>query len=109
MEYQAICEALDRFDELELKGAVMYVKNRPAGMTVASKINNDIWDIHYEKVIEDMANDGGYAVINRLFAQLLEGATYINREEDMGIEGLRKAKQSYHPMFMVKKYSAIEI
>lgn len=52
-----------------------------------------------------MCDNGAYAAINRLFAQTLN-CTWLNREEDIGIEGLRKAKMSYHPKMLVKKYNA---
>ena len=54
------------------------------------------------------ADNGGYAVINKLFAERLvgAGATLINREEDIGLEGLRKAKLSYYPLTILDKYHA---
>ena len=106
MEYQAICEALDNFDELELRGGIIYVNNKPVAMTIASMTNSEVCNVHFEKVIGQYAAAGGYAAINKMFAEQLEGVTYINREEDVGIEGLRKAKMSYHPKFMIKKYGA---
>ncbi len=106
IEYQAICEALEHFEELELRGGIIYVNGKPVAMTIASMINEDICDIHFEKVVGEYAAAGGYAAINKLFAESLEGVTYINREEDVGIEGLRKAKMSYHPKLMIKKYGA---
>lgn len=106
IEYDAIREALQNLEELELTGGIIYVKNRPIAMTVASYINQDVIDVHYEKVVGAYAENGGYAAINRLFAKNCEGAGWLNREEDMGIEGLRKAKMSYRPKLMVRKYSA---
>jgi len=108
-EYCAICEALENFDELGMKGAVLYVAGVPVGMTIASEIASRVWDIHFEKVIGEYAVNGGYAVINKLFAEKLwvTGAHLINREEDINIEGLRKAKLSYYPMILLNKIHAV--
>lgn len=104
-EYCAIVEALENFDVLGMKGAVLYVGGVPAGMTMASEIAPGAWDIHFEKVIDEYAVNGGYAIINKLFAELLvaAGAKFINREEDINIEGLRKAKLSYYPQTILDK------
>lgn len=104
-EYCAIVEALENFDALGMKGAVLYVKGKPVGMTMASKIAPGAWDIHFEKVIGEYADNGGYAVINKMFAERLvaDGAKFINREEDIGLEGLRKAKLSYYPLTILDK------
>lgn len=104
-EYCAIREAIEHFDELGMKGAVLYVGGVPAGMTMASEILPDVWDTHFEKVIDEYAENGGYAIINKLFAEKLwaTGAHLINREEDIGIEGLRKAKLSYYPQTILDK------
>lgn len=107
-EYHAIQEALENMEELQLSGGVIYVNAVPVAMTVASNVNAKVCNIHFEKVIGEYALAGGYAAINQVFAKQLEGITYINREEDVGIEGLRKAKMSYHPKLMIKKYSAIK-
>ena len=68
----------------------------------------DTFDIHFEKAL-DIA-DGAYAAINQGFAAYLRDKyphlLWLNREDDMGLEGLRKAKLSYNPAFMVEKYWA---
>lgn len=104
-EYCAIVEALENFDALGMKGAVLYVGGVPTGMTMASEIAPGAWDIHFEKVIDEYAVNGGYAIINKLFAERLvaAGAKFINREEDINIEGLRKAKLSYYPQTILDK------
>ena len=71
-------------------------------MTIASKIRGDICDVHFEKSVID----GGYAVINNELAKSLVDYKYINREEDMGLEGLRKSKLSYKPYTILMKYNA---
>ena len=104
-EYCAIEEALQHFDALGMVGAILYVSEIPVGMTMASEIIPGVWDIHFEKVIGEYADNGGYAAINKLFAERLvtAGATLINREEDIGLEGLRKAKLSYYPLTILDK------
>lgn len=103
MEFCAIEEALQHFDELGFKGGLLYVEGKPVGMTLASEITPGVWDIHFEKVIGEYAVNGGYAVINKLFAETLTEARLLNREEDVNIEGLRKAKLSYYPLIILDK------
>lgn len=107
-EYKAIKEALENFEELGLIGGIIYVNDSPCAMTIASKINENTVDVHFEKAVGEYALIGGYAAINKLFSEKLDGVTWLNREEDIGIEGLRKAKLSYRPKIMLKKYSAVE-
>ena len=107
-EYKAIKEALENFEELGLLGGIIYVNDSPCAMTIASKINENTVDVHFEKAVGEYALNGGYAAINKLFSEKLDGVTWLNREEDIGIEGLRKAKLSYRPKIMLKKYSAVE-
>lgn len=107
-EYKAIKEALENFEELGLIGGIIYVNDSPCAMTIASKINENTVDVHFEKTVGEYALNGGYAAINKLFSEKLDGVTWLNREEDIGIEGLRKAKLSYRPKIMLKKYSAVE-
>ena len=107
-EYKAIKEALENFEELGLIGGIIYVNDSPCAMTIASKINENTVDVHFEKAVGEYALNGGYAAINKLFSEKLDGVTWLNREEDIGIEGLRKAKLSYRTKIILKKYSAVE-
>lgn len=103
-ELKAIREALDNFDALELFGGVLYVNNRPVAMTIGSKINDFVCDVNFEKAVEV---DGAYAVINNEFAKAHTEFLQFNREEDLGLEGLRKSKLSYNPDKILMKYTAI--
>lgn len=102
-EFDAIAEALYRMDALGFRGAILYVNGNPVGMTMATEISSGVWDIHFEKVIGEYAENGGYTAINKLFAESLGGVGLINREEDINIEGLRKAKLSYYPLVILHK------
>ncbi|MGN0476986.1 MAG: DUF2156 domain-containing protein [Ruminococcus sp.] len=101
-DYPAIEDAFLYFNSLGLFGGVLYAQEEAVAMTVASKIRGDICDVHFEKSVID----GGYAVINNELSKTLSDYKYINREEDMGIEGLRKSKLSYKPYTILMKYNA---
>ncbi len=102
-EFCAIKSAFQSFDELKLFGGILYIADKPAAMTVASEISPRICDVHFEKALDF---DGAYTMINREFSKTLTGYKYINREEDLGLDGLRKAKLSYHPEILLTKYTA---
>lgn len=100
------CSQLFKYwDELKgLKGALIKVNGRFEAFTIGEMLNNDTAVIHIEKGNANI--HGIYTLINREFvARTFPDTKYINREEDMGIEGLRKAKQSYQPSGMVWKYN----
>jgi hypothetical protein len=103
-DYAAAREALDLFNELNLKGAIYYVDGTPAGWCLGEAINRGrIFTIHFEKGIDKYK--GIYQYINQAFAAALpEYFTSINREQDLGDEGLRQAKMTYRPSGFVRKY-----
>ncbi len=101
-EQFAINAFMNYYNELELKGGVIRVDNKVEAFTIGDPINSDTFDIHIEKA--NVAIQGTYAAINNEFAKsATNGYTYINREEDLGLEGLRKSKRSYYPVIMLRK------
>ncbi len=105
-EKKALSEILLSNVGINYKGALIKVEERVVAITLGSPINSFTFDIHYEKADKDFK--GAYALINREFAlRELSEYTYINREDDLGIEGLRKAKLSYKPEIILEKYSLI--
>lgn len=106
MERDALIDCLENFEALEFKGAVIYVNGRIQALTFGEMLNDDTAIIHVEKANGEVR--GLYAVINQEFASHAWAETvYLNREEDMGEPGLRKAKESYKPIKMIEKYIAI--
>ena len=104
LEHQSIKYALENAELLRLRGGVLYINEEPAGMTLASPISDNVLDVIYEKCTEEHEKNGAYAVINQQFAKRSSSFLYMNREEDMGIEGLRKAKLSYKPTILLEKF-----
>ncbi|MDR2968203.1 MAG: phosphatidylglycerol lysyltransferase domain-containing protein [Tannerellaceae bacterium] len=106
-ERRSITYALKHFDELGLTGGAICQDHRIIAFSFGMPINHNTFGVHIEKA--DTGYDGIYALINQEFAaHLPEHYTYINREEDLGIPGLRKAKLSYHPHELLEKSAAVK-
>ena len=105
LEKVALERAFTHYEALALDGLVLMDGDRVLAFTMASRLSEDTMDIHFEKALEDA--DGAYPAINQAFAQYLRekypAVQHLDREEDMGIEGLRKAKMSYYPEFLTEK------
>lgn len=107
-ERRALVYALHHFDELGLTGGILHVDEKIVAFTFGMPINQNTFGIHVEKA--DTRIDGAYAMINYEFANHIpEQYIYLNREEDLGIEGLRKAKLSYQPIRILEKFTVREI
>ena len=108
LEQRAIRRAFAHWDELGVEGLALYLDEEVVGMTIGSRLSKNTFDIHFEKALEDI--DGAYPAINQAFAAYLwekyPELEYLNREDDMGIPGLRKAKLSYQPHHLVVKFWA---
>ena len=90
-------------DRLGLKGAVLYRNDKMTGFTVGEQINSDTFVVHIEKK-HSLTFRGAYPMLCSQFASHnAKGLSFINREEDLGIEGLRKSKLSYNPAFLLNK------
>ena len=101
-EQEAIYEALDNFSALGFKGALICVDNKCVGYTFGEMLNLNTLVIHVEKAHMDY--EGGYQAIGNLFLKnVYSEVELVNREQDLGVEGLRRAKESYKPIYMVKK------
>lgn len=88
--------------ELNFLGGIIRTSGRIVALTLGEKSSDDMFIIHFEKAFADI--QGAYQMINQQFIiHELSDYTYVNREEDMGVVGLRKAKESYNPAFMVEK------
>lgn len=103
-ENEGISRILARWDRLSgVLGGCLLVDDRLVAYTIAERMTPDILVVHFEK--GDAAFKGVYQVINQRFlAHEAQGAEWVNREQDLGDEGLRKAKDSYHPARFLKKY-----
>lgn len=108
-EQNAILRAFDNFDALGMLGGALFADGNLVAFTFGEKISSDTFDVHIEKA--HAKTEGAYTVINQEFSKLVLSKypeiAYINREDDMGLENLRKSKQSYYPDLMVVKYTAI--
>ena len=103
-EKDAVFFAIDHFNDLPLEGLVIRVDSAIAAISLFEPLNADTALVHFEKGLPDCA--GIYKVINQEAAALLSRQfTYINRESDLGVAGLREAKMRYHPHRMVEVWS----
>ena len=103
MEDYAVKTALTYFNELDYVGAAIRIGSKIEAFSLGERLNQDTAVIHIEKANPDIP--GLYSAINQLFAKnTWADLEYINREQDLGVEGLRKAKESYYPHHLVNKY-----
>lgn len=105
-EQWAVREALTHLGELGFTGGVLRLAGRVIAFCIAERLNRNVMIVHFEKA--EASIPGAYAMINREFVlHECEGVIYVNREDDAGEEGLRRAKLSYHPDHMAEKYTAV--
>lgn len=101
----AISKALKNYKRLELKGGIIRLDGKIIAFSLGSKCNDELFVVQIEKANSEIA--GAYQMINQQFASHnCQDVMYIDREEDLGIEGLRRAKKSYYPVKMGVNYSA---
>lgn len=104
---RAIWRIFSHYEELGLDGAILRSAGEVIGFTMGEPLNSDTYVTHVEKAIGTV--QGAYPMLNREFSKYILGKypqlTYVNREDDMGLENLRKAKRSYYPELMVEKFT----
>ena len=104
-ELQIIRRVFENFSELDCKGAVLRVDGKVVAFAMGAQIRSDTFCVHFEKAFSNIR--GAYPMINQQFVEKeLSDYKYIDREDDLGLENLRKAKLSYYPEFLPEKYEA---
>ena len=108
LENLAMARVFQNYEALDMEGILLLSGGKVVAITMGSPLSRDTFDIHFEKACEDV--DGAYNAVNCEFARHLRlkypQVQFLNREDDMGLEGLRKAKLSYNPHHLVEKYWA---
>ncbi len=102
-EFCAVKQSFKYYKELGFFGGLLRVDGRVIAYTMAERLNSNTVNVHIEKAFSDI--QGAYPAINHEFVfNMASEYEYVNREEDLGIEGLRKAKLSYNPAILLSKY-----
>jgi hypothetical protein len=103
-ESTALVKAVRHFDELGLRGVAVLAGGALVAFAIGEPLNPSTFVEHFEKALPGYT--GAYQYLLRAFAESIpEGFTLLNREQDLGVEGLRKAKESWHPALLVEKYN----
>ena len=109
-ETDLLARAFADFTALGLEGGLLRAGGRPVAFALGERTAKGVYNVHFEKALESYA--GAYAMINREFARFIlarhPDVAYLNREDDMGLPGLRRSKESYYPDLMVEKWTAEE-
>jgi len=101
-DYMATKIMLENFDYLQLKGGAVRVNGKIVAFSIGEPLTADSFVVHVEKAFGEM--NGAYTIINQQFVEHEASEfTYVNREEDMGFENLRKAKMSYYPDILLEE------
>lgn len=102
-EHDAIIDVLNNYSMLNVMGGAIRISGKIEAYTIGSQVNESTAAIHFEKAM--IKYKGLYQVINQWFCQNeLNSFEFVNREQDVGVEGIRKAKESYFPDHMIRKY-----
>jgi hypothetical protein len=103
-DYKAACEALDLLESFAMEGLVLYSSGVPVAWTLAETVaDGKMSAVHFEKARTDYR--GAYQYINYAFARYLPPSVeFVNREQDLGDEGMRQAKMTYRPAGFVEKF-----
>lgn len=108
-EHTAILQGFEHYEELNLFGGALYADGRLVGFSVGEVISTDTFCTHFEKAYPDVA--GAYPMVCRELAKAVKSVypniNYVNREDDMGHDPLRKSKLSYKPEYVLMKYIAV--
>jgi hypothetical protein len=104
-EKVAIDKVLKHWSILNTCGGILYVDDQPVAFTIGEYINDDTLLIHFEKA--DTSYKSVYTMMTHQFILHQPLVKYVNREQDLGIPGLRKSKLSYHPIEFIEKYNVI--
>ncbi|MBQ1264724.1 MAG: DUF2156 domain-containing protein, partial [Oscillospiraceae bacterium] len=104
-ERRALALALEHFEALAMDGLLLHDGERVVAFSLGARVSKTYYDVNFEKAFAEVT--GAYALINREFARMVAekypSVRWLNREDDMGVEGLRKAKESYHPTVLLEK------
>ncbi len=104
-EQYAIHTFFQNFEALELKGSLLRVDGELVAFSIGEPICSNTFGVHIEKA--DTRFHGAYPAMAQAFAaHFAMDYTYLNREEDLGIPGLRKSKLSYYPELLLEKWTA---
>ena len=110
-EKRALTRAFAWFETLQMEGILLRAGDRVVGFSMGNRIREDTFDVNFEKALPEV--NGAYPMVNREFARRIRQAyptvQYLNREDDMGLPGLRRAKESYYPDLLLEKYVGEEI
>lgn len=105
-EFEAVLTAFENYDSLEFIGGLLRIDGKAIAYTFGEKQSDKVFVTHFEKAPAEI--QGAYPIINQEFTKnCLMDFEYVNREEDLGLEGLRKAKQSYNPEILLEKCVAV--
>lgn len=105
-EFEAIKTAFENFDTLRLEGVSISIKDQLIAYAVFSRISDSFYDIQFEKADPDFKGAG--QLINHESAKYLQGkCRFVNREQDLGIKGLRQAKLSYDPVDLMTSFELL--
>ncbi len=107
-EREVLNLSFDNFEKFGFTGGLLRVDGDVVAFTFGEKLNENTFVTHFEKAFADIR--GAYPMINNQFAQnTINCFEFVNREDDVGSEGLRKAKLSYYPEILLEKFTAVKI